>query len=78
MVIRLKINKISLSDDSIKINISNFAAKYHGKIIDNDSIIGNWYQSGMSLPLLYKISEADTFSFNDHKSVTSISIYLRI
>ncbi|HQP90054.1 MAG TPA: alpha/beta fold hydrolase, partial [Bacteroidales bacterium] len=62
---RLKINKISVADDSIKINISNFAAKYHGKILDNDSIIGNWYQSGMSLPLiLYRISEVDTFSFN--------------
>lgn len=65
MIIRLKINKISVADDSIKINISNFAAKYHGKIFDNDSIIGNWYQSGMSLPLiLYRISEVDTFSFN--------------
>jgi hypothetical protein len=65
MIIRLKINKISVADDSIKINISNFAAKYHGKIFDNDSIIGNLYQSGMSLPLiLYRISEVDTFSFN--------------
>ena len=65
MIIRLKINKIYVADDSIKINISNFAAKYHGKIFDNDSIIGNWYQSGMSLPLiLYRISEVDTFSFN--------------
>lgn len=65
MIIRLKINKIYVADDSIKINISNFAAKYHGKILDNDSIIGNWYQSGMSLPLiLYRISEVDTFSFN--------------
>ncbi|HOJ24083.1 MAG TPA: alpha/beta fold hydrolase [Bacteroidales bacterium] len=65
MIIRLKINKISVADDSIKINISNFAAKYDGKILDNDSIIGNWYQSGMSLPLiLYRISEVDTFSFN--------------
>ncbi len=65
MIIRLKINKISVADDSIKINISNFAAKYDGKILDNDSIIGNLYQSGMSLPLiLYRISEVDTFSFN--------------
>lgn len=65
MIIRLKINKISVAEDSIKINISNFAAKYNGKIIDDDSIIGNWYQSGMSLPLsLHRIAESDTFSFN--------------
>ncbi len=65
MLIRLKINKISVAEDSIKINISNFAAKYNGKIIDDDSIIGNWYQSGMSLPLsLHRIAESDTFSFN--------------
>jgi len=65
MIIRLKINKISVAEDSIKINISNFAAKYNGKIIDNDSILGNWYQSGTSLPLsLHRIAESDTFSFN--------------
>jgi pimeloyl-ACP methyl ester carboxylesterase len=71
MIIRLKINKIFVSNDSININISNFAAKYSGRIINNDTILGNWYQSGTSLPLLlHRISEIDTFSFNRPQKIS--------